>query len=218
MGTELVSDIVWRVRQLVHDAAGARWEDAEMLKWANDGLREIVLFKPSANATRETLSLSPGTVQELPDDCAQLVRITHNTSGAAVRLVDMDRLDASAPAWRTAAETSAVEHYMYDDDSPQEFQVYPPNDGNGSLEAVVAKHPTKIQFMADTFPLSDIYVPAMVDYLLYRAYSKHSKFAGNENRAAAAYQRFAQALGVKRMNETQGDPNVTNKNETQGVE
>ena len=218
MGTEVVTEIVWRVRQLVHDSAGSRWTDQEFMHWINDGLREIVMLKPSANAVRVTLDLDPGTIQALPDGAVQLLRVTHNTGGAGVRIVDQDRLDAVDPSWRSENAQTTVVHYMYDKETPMEYQVYPPNTGSGSLEASVAMEPTKITAIGETNPLPDIYVPALVDYLIYRAYSKQSKYAGNSQRAAAAYQRFAQALGIKRTIEVESDPNTTNKAETQGVE
>lgn len=214
---EQVQDIVWRVRQLVHDSAGARWTDDEMIRWVNDGLREIVLLKPSSNAQRKTLQLVAGTVQELPVGSLQLIRITHNTSGSAIRLVDQDRLDATAPNWRIEAEAAQVVHYMYSDEAPEEYQVYPPNNGVGSVEASVAMQPTEVTAMGNPNPLNDIYIPALTDYLIYRAYSKHSKHAGNEQRAMNAYSRFAQALGVRRTNEIEGDPNLTNK-DARGIE
>lgn len=214
---EQVQDIVWRVRQLIHDSAGARWTDDEMIRWVNDGLREIVLLKPSANAQRKTLNLVAGTVQELPLGSLQLIRITHNTSGTAIRLVDQDRLDATSPNWRIDPEVKQVVHYMYADEAPEEFQVYPPNDGTGSIQASVAMQPTEVTAMGNANPLNDIYIPALTDYLIYRAYSKHSKHAGNEQRAMNAYGRFAQALGVRRQNEVQDDPNQTNR-DARGVE
>jgi hypothetical protein len=210
MGTQSVSEVVWRVRQLIHDSAGARWDDTEMLKWFNDGLAEVVLLKPTANSQRLTLSLVVGTVQELPAGSLLLLRITHNASGAGVRLVDQDRLDASAPTWRVVPSTVDIQHYMYEPEIPKEFQVYPPNTGAGSVEATVSIEPTRVTSVSDLLPLDDIYIPTLVDYLLYRAYSKHSKFSGNETRANNAYQRFGQALGVKMAQETSLDPNITN--------
>jgi len=213
-----VTDVVWRARQLIHDSAGSRWDDTEMLHWFNDGARELIMLKPSASADRRTISLVAGTVQTIPDDAAQLLRITHNTGGPAIRLIDQDRLDASVPTWRTETPTSEVFHYMYDEEDPREFQVYPPNDGTGAVEARCAMMPRVLTHISQDFPLEEFYIPVMVDYLLYRAYSKHSKFSGNENRAAGAYQRFAEKLGVRNQLEIVKDPNITNKGMPEGIE
>jgi hypothetical protein len=114
--------------------------------------------------------------------------------------------------------TDTVQHYTYDKLYPKEFQVYPPNDGNGTLEALVSKEFTRVTALGTIIPVDDIYIPAMTDYLLYRAYSKHSKFAGNEQRATNAYSRFGQALGIQIQQEAATDPNQTNKSPQSGVE
>lgn len=222
MGTQAVQEVVWRVRQLIHDSAGSRWDDAEMLKWLNDSLLETVLHKPTANSQRVTLQLDTGTVQSLPTSAVQLLRISHNSvSYGSIRVIDQDRLDAADPNWRVSdvnTNTTDVQHYMYDPLAPKEFHVYPANNGAGQVEATVSQTPTNITSMNALFPLEDIYGPAVVDYLLYRAYSKHSKFAGNEQRAANAYNRYLQQLGVKAQGEAMLQPSVTNKNPQTGVE
>lgn len=222
MGTQAVTSTIWRVRQLIHDSAGSRWDDAEMLKWLNDGLLETVLHKPTANSKRVTLQLASGTVQSLPTSALQLLRISHNkVSSSSIRFIDQDRLDAADPYWRVSSadtRTVDVQHYMYDPIAPKEFHVYPANTGTGQLEATVAETPSNITNMQTIFPLEDVYGPAIVDYLLYRAYSKHSKFAGNEQRAANAYNRYLQQLGVKAQGEAMLSPSVTNKNPQTGVE
>jgi len=217
-----VTEIIWRVRQLIHDSAGSRWDDTEMLKWLSDGLLETVLHKPTANTKRVTLQLVVGTVQSLPTTAIQLLRISHNTtSSSSIRIIDQDRLDAADPSWRTsttATRTVDVQHYMYEALAPKEFHVYPPNTGAGQLEATVSETPLEVTSMTANFPLEAVYGPAIVDYLLYRAYSKHSKFAGNEQRASNAYNRYLQQLGTKFQAETAIQPNTTNKNPQTGVE
>lgn len=218
MGTTTVTEIFSRARDLVHDSAGSRWVDAELIRWFNDGLKEVVLHKPSANSARTTLTLVAGSIQELPAGAIQLLKITHNsTSKKACRFVDQDRLDAAEPGWRAAPGTVDADHYMYDPETPMEYQVYPPNTGGGQLEATLATEPADVTTVGETIPLNDIYVPCMVDYLIYRAYSKHSKFTGNEQRAKNARERFLTALGVKMQLEQRLDPRQTIRDE-QGVE
>jgi hypothetical protein len=55
--------------------------------------------------------------------------------------------------------------------------------------------------------LPDIYGNIVLDYILYRAYTKDSEYAGNAQRAQAHYQAFGNALGV----EMQGLVGVTPK-------
>ena len=43
----------------------------------------------------------------------------------------------------------------------------------------------------------DIYGNALQDYILYRAYTKDSEYAGNAQRAVAHYTAFANSLGIE---------------------
>ena len=60
----------------------------------------------------------------------------------------------------------------------------------------------------------DIYGNVVQDYVLFRAYSKDSTYAGNGNRAQAHYTMFANALGIEVKATmavspvTMGSPNV----------
>jgi len=55
--------------------------------------------------------------------------------------------------------------------------------------------------------IHDMYKGALVDYVMYRAYSKDSSFAGSLARAAAHYQQFQGAIGVRAKDETR-NPNT----------
>jgi DUF971 family protein len=56
--------------------------------------------------------------------------------------------------------------------------------------------------------IQDIYTSPILDYVLYRAYSKDASFAGSAQRAAAHYSQFANALGAKLQNEATRNINV----------
>jgi hypothetical protein len=45
--------------------------------------------------------------------------------------------------------------------------------------------------------LDDIYMSPMIDWILYRAYSKDAEYGANEARAQAAYNAFNAALSTK---------------------
>lgn len=55
--------------------------------------------------------------------------------------------------------------------------------------------------------IDDIYANALIDYVLYRAYSKEADFAANAQIAAAHYAAMAGSLGVKSNNENLRNPN-----------
>jgi len=186
-------DVIDRVRDLVQDTDANRWTDPEMLRWINDGLSATIAINPPAFAERVDLDIVAGAYQQLGPTHYRLLRIL-----AGVTLVDRDRLDAIDPGWEGSAQSDILFHYTYDEKNPREFYVYPPASANVVIQAAsVAVHPDEIVTTAQDIPIDPMYLPVMVDYLLFRAYSKHSKAQGNDQRSQAAYARYAQALGVK---------------------
>lgn len=191
---------------ILQDGSSVRWPLSELRRWLNAGLKEIANLKPSATSTTSTLALASGTQQALPADTALLLRVVRNVSGAAVTQIDRAILDSQIPNWHLTATVPysvTVRHVMYDPMDPETFHVFPGNTGTGEIIAVVSKHPTAIAAPADEFDLeaytatlgvADNYENALVDYILYRAFSKDMQMAGNGERAAAHYAQFKQCL------------------------
>lgn len=68
--------------------------------------------------------------------------------------------------------------------------------------------------MTGNISVPDIYGNALHDYIMFRAYSKDSEYAGNAARAQAYYAVFANSLGIEVKATvavaptTQGNPNM----------
>jgi hypothetical protein len=198
--------IIRRCVETLQDTTSIRWPVAELVRYLNDGQREVVLYRPDAMVTNATRSLVAGSRQTLPTNGAKLIEVIRNTSGRAVRLINREILDAQIPGWHNLNGTTEVLHYMYDPRDPKVFYVYPPAAPGASLEIVYAAYPTDIAepesgatFSAVTgnIGLPDIYGNALQDYILYRSYAKDSEYAGNLQRAQAHYAAFANALGIE---------------------
>jgi hypothetical protein len=121
----------------------------------------------------------------------------------AVRLVPRQILDAQIPGWHAIPGTVDILHYMFDARDPKTFYVYPPAVDSAQLEIMYSAIPTPIAEPADgklysdvvgNVSLPDIYANALLDYMLYRAYSKDSEYAGNAARAQAHYGAFTASL------------------------
>jgi len=209
MGTIVAQAIVDRARHILQDttSGGTRWLDPELLKWLNDAQREIVLLKPNAYSAVESVSLVPGTKQALPAAGLLLLAIVRNTNGSAVRRVDRNIMDSENNSWHQDQATDMIEHYIFDEDAPDTFWVYPPNTGGGSVEVIYSKAPSDLTALSSTITLNDIYANVILDYLLYRAYSKDTDYAGNQTRATNHYNAFNNSLGVKLKAEQSSSPN-----------
>jgi hypothetical protein len=201
--------VVRRCVETLQDNSSIRWPVNELVRYLNDGQREIVLYRPDSMVTNTSLTLEAGTKQRLPSNGAKLIEVIRNTNGTkkSVRLVNREILDAQMPGWHALTGGTEILHYMYDPRDPKTFYVYPPSVGSAaSLEIVYSAYPTDITEPADgavytaisgDISVPDIYGNVLQDYILYRAYMKDSEYAGNGERAKAHYAAFANALGIE---------------------
>lgn len=211
-------DILNRASIILQDAGAIRWPLPELLMWMNDGLREIAILKPSATATTMALDLVEGTRQTIPDSVQTIIEIIRNRAddgapGRVVTPIARATLDRQIPGWHAPATlpfSPLVRHYMIESGDLRCFYVVPGNDGTGQVDAVVSRMPAAIPVPSDPLdpeaytsvvPIHDAYQNVLLDYVLYRAYSKDAQLAGAAQRAVAHYQQFTTVLGVKGQNE-----------------
>ena len=223
------AEIFTRVQDVIQDTTSVRWPLVELLRWLNDARDQVVLHKPSAGAATVVLDMVLGTYQTVPSTYIGLLRVVRNitavdgdvrTGGRAIRMVQRDILDSQIPDWHSTAAVpfnDVVKHAIYDPADPLAYYVYPGNTGSGKIEAIAYKTPTPIAVPGSptliasysaTIGIPDIYAGTLVDFILYRAYSKDTQFAGNAQRAQAHYQMFANSLGIKIKNEITSNPNA----------
>lgn len=231
-----VRDVLVQARAILQDGGAARWPVSELVNWLNGALRELPMRKPSSTAVNVVLTLAAGTKQNIPDDYACLIRVVRNVTGvspnfvgaASVTPIVREILDAQNPNWHDPARTPqrlTVRHVIADPFDQRTFYVYPGNNGAGKIECILSAIPTPVAVIdpADpddldsydmSIPISAIYQSALIDYVLYRAFSKDMQFGGAAERAAAHFSQFAAALdgksaleGLYNVNTTNSQPN-----------
>lgn len=217
MGTVTGGSIISSAQRILQDLTGVRWPvETELLGWLNDGQYATVIIKPNAYVLNESVKLVAGTRQSLPVGGIQLVDVicnmgtAGNTPGRAIRLTDRETLDAQVPAWHAATASPTVKHYIYNPLDPKHFYVYPPQPttGQGYVQMAHAGTPTALASSSDTIALDDIYHGALMDYILYRAFSKDTEVA-DQARAASFKNSFITTLTGKSAVEAGYNPNVT---------
>lgn len=214
MSTITAQSVVDKVQVILQDTTGVRWPDSELLDWLNDGQREIVLYKPNAFIKNLAVRMAGGTKQSLPADGVQLIDVVRNmgtngtTPGRAVRITMREVLDSQLPDWHSETPNSVVKHYVYSLLDPKNFYVYPPQPaaGQGYIELVYGASPTDTT-LNGPITLDDIYQNVLVDYILYRAYSKDTEYAADQNRAATHQNAYIAALTGKAKVEVGANPN-----------
>ena len=202
--------IVHRVVDILQDTTSVRWPVSELVRYLNDGQREVVLYRPDATIKSATVACVAGAKQSLPTDGAKLIDVIRNSASAgtnkAVRMVAREVLDAQIPNWYGLTGELDVVHFTYDPRDPKTFFVYPPALTTTRVDITYSAFPTDITEPAagstygdvsGNLDLPDIYGNVVTDYILYRAYSKDSEYAGNAQRAQAHYGAFANALNIE---------------------
>lgn len=207
MGTVTATTIINRAALLLEDTSNTTWTRAELLSWVNEGQSQIVAFKPTANIVRQNLSLVAGTLQTLPSDATLLIDLPRNVEGPSVRLVSREMLDAGPYDWHTAKTSATVKNFVYDADDSGTFYVFPPNTGAGQVVVVYAKLPAAITNEAQSIELEDGYQAALLNYVLYRAYSKDTDYTADATKASAFYAAFKEALGGKAAGDAEANIN-----------
>jgi hypothetical protein len=212
--------IIRRVVETMQDNTSVRWPVAELVRYLNDGQREVVLYRPDSMVTNATVALVAGAKQAIPTNGSKLIDVIRNTGGSkrSVRMTVRNILDTQSPNWYNLTGLTEILHYMYDPRDPKVFYVYPPAAASGaSVEIVYSAYPTDITEPADgavysavtgNISLPDIYGNVLADYILYRAYTKDSEYAGNAQRAQAHYGAFQAALTTEMAGTTGVAPKV----------
>lgn len=206
-------DIVTRVVGILQDNTSVRWPVDELVRYLNDGQREVILHRPDAYTKAESITCDAGTRQKLPSGGIKLLSVERNdastgsNSKRAVRLINREVLDAQLPTWHNMTQSDEILHYMFDPREPTAFHVYPPASSSAKLWILYTKYPADVtepgagkeakDVSTSPLDLPDIYANALQDYVLYRAYTKDSEYAGNSERAVAHYNTFANALGIE---------------------
>lgn len=216
-----VVPLMQQASKLLNDTSQVRWPLQELADWINEGVRAIVLARPAASSQSRVLSLAVGTLQRLPTTPAPvpiaLLNVTRNLATSAdnprvgariIRPTSRAILDVQEPYWHDTAVVpyrKEVRQWLQDEINPLEFYVYPGNDGTGFVEAVMSVTPALVVATGDpliitswaqNIALPDPYSVPLLDYVLYRCQMKDDTGAQN-GRAAAHYQQFANAMGIK---------------------
>lgn len=193
------STILGRARTTLQDADAVRWSAAELRDWLNAGQREILVVRPDACNLGAEFTCAAGVRQQLPSNGVKLIGVTHNTNGIkrAVTACSRDVLDAQVPGWRAAAARDQVIHFMFDEREPRYFDVYPPASTGNKLFINYAATPVDLTSDAQNINVGDVWANALLDYVLFRAFSKDAEAAGMGERALAHLAAFNTACGVE---------------------
>ncbi len=202
-----IRSVLETVAGTLSDDTSVAWTVQDLVRYLNDGQRDIHVARPDLFNVEVDHPLVAGTRQTLPANASKLINITHNTVGEfmPVTLIDRQLLDAQVAGWRSGPQTLRIAHFMYDERQPKVFEVYPPAKVGAELNVECAVIPTDIAIPTDGTAISaitgDIGVPdlqatALQHYIVHRCYAEGSE-DGHMAMSKDFFSLFASALGVE---------------------
>lgn len=211
-GTNIATD----ASAIAKDENQVVWVAADMLRWVNDAQRAVCLVRSDAYTNQATVTLVAGTRQSITG--RRLVRVLSNASDSggtivagskAPRTVDFQDLLNADRDWMTGNTGTSVREVAYDEREPTKFWVNPGSDGSSRfLNVLQSELPTDLTALTDPIVLSDIYAPAMVEWVLYRMFSYDSEVTPNIQRAQSHFTAFFNLLNVKMRSDFVTTPDV----------
>lgn len=217
MAVTKVGDILRRCKKVLQEVTqnGTRWANEELLDWLNESYQAITGIKPDASSINGEITCVVGTRQKIPDDGLMLLDVVRNLSGDGMAVIRTSRaaLDSTRRRWHGEAPQAEVEQFVFDDQDPRHFYVYPPALATVKLEIIYASVPQPhavaqaTESSVEVIRLPDAYAPAMVDYILSRAYAKDAEHAANLQRAGMHLQAWQAAIGLKGQVDVAVSPN-----------
>jgi hypothetical protein len=217
---EFAAALIVEVARLLNDAEPGyehiRWTRADLLEYLNDAQRQVYLVRPELYAQTDVFALVPGARQgPLPDGC-QLQKIIGSAGDAGrARKVDDGLLQAFADTGCAPVSVCGdyrVRGYSFTPQDPQSFFVDPPvpEDGQPYTVALVCQQSPEAITLAqldDADPRNDRLVTparmhnALIEWMLYRAYSVDMESAQSFAKQQDHRQHFYAMLGVSEAKE-----------------
>lgn len=197
-----VSTILEELGSFLHDVGGAVWPSAIKLGYLNEAVKTVALLRPDVMATVAEVTLTADTpLQSIPTDGDRLLYVVRNVAtGRPIRKIHREAINDVAIGW-TPATLTEIDHYMFDEENPRYFYVYPVPDAALVVEIVYAKTPSVVDADSVSVGIPDIYLSPLKDFVLAKCFGMETK--GSDYGKSTYYmQSFYNALGVKLQNES----------------
>ena len=215
MGTLIASTLIAQASEVAQDESNVVWTAAQALRWLNDAQRSVAIVRPDASVNTHSIQLTAGTTKQTISG-RRLMSVVRNmgsdgnTPGRAIRLVERAAKDEFEPNWHQATPSIEIIEYIFDSRTPKEFYVSPPAHASTDvyIEVCEAVNPAEVDDEANAITLDDIYSPVMVEWIVYRFFSRDSEETPNIQRAASHFQQFFAMLGAKMNPDMAVNPKV----------
>ncbi|WP_325893313.1 phage adaptor protein [Grimontia sp. NTOU-MAR1] len=149
----------------------------------------MALSLPSQFRVVATVQTETGEVT-LPPDGIKVLSV-QEVEGRPVNYVEMAKLNQLDAAWR--GRVGQPSSWTQQEDEERSYSLYPRPTARVSVtHSYSAFSPTK---ECDELPVHPAFLPAIVDYALYRAYGKDGQHASEQTKSMSHYHTFNAAIG-----------------------
>jgi hypothetical protein len=169
-----VGDIVTRVRRIFGDDAAVQLDNADIIRWINDGQIEIVKRNEGALQKTSFINLVANQAQyTMPTDLLILralrYRFTDMLSFNRLKYMNMQQFDESIDGWDGNAFTTGNPSFFTMDEGKALLFPIPSQSVTSGLKVLYNQQPVDVDDIADTISLPLIYHNTLVKYCLWCA-------------------------------------------------
>jgi hypothetical protein len=179
------------VKRRFGDESGVQLEDADILRWANDGQQQIVTENKVLRA-KGTLATVVGTAEyTFPAESIFSVNSIHH-DGIPMRNITLQEAEETILSSDGASETGTpVVWWLWD----ETFTIWPTPEAAGTLTLYFTRYPTELTGDPNqVLDVSDKYYPALVSFVLQQAYEMDEDWQASQAKEA----QFKTALAEQR--------------------
>ncbi|UKA11712.1 DUF6682 family protein [Photobacterium damselae] len=181
-----VKILIDRVSRELVDPRNARWYRDELTQYLSEAIGVIAAKQPGLVAKTIDLSVTSSPIN-LPSDGYTLLAV-HSINGIAAQYVFAEKLDQMYPSWQTDKGTPVC--WTKREYDLKRFWIYPQ-----PTESVVVSilYVPEIKILDEEFEvlLPNIYEGALVDFMMYRAYSRDGENVSEANKSQQHFQSFS---------------------------
>lgn len=226
---DTLKDIAVEASRLLNDSYDCdpeynftRWSKSELIEYGKDAIRSLFTLVPKKFTSVKKIELVPGKVQYLPEGCTKIVKVLNagdNDNTQAVssiansvnsRLGNLFSDKCSGSAYLLDPSSYTIESFSLDESSDQIFYVEPP--------VPVSSDPIYANVICYGLPdikgnyiVSDWMHNAVIEFILYRAYSSEDESANSSTNAKAHLEHFYTSIGNFLAAEKSMTPEMTRR-------
>ncbi|HIF9180948.1 TPA: DUF6682 family protein [Photobacterium damselae] len=182
----LASNLIDRAARELVDISSVRWTRKELLRYLGEGVNTIAVRQPGLVATSKTVSVTASPIS-IPEDAFELLDV-EDINGVSPQYVLINKLTQLYPRWKK--ETGVPACWTKFEHDSKRFWIYPQPASSVDVVILYAKS-LSLETEESEIPIPDIYEAPLIDYVMYRAYSRDGQNQSESAKAQMHIQAFA---------------------------